>query len=375
MNRYKLPDYLRRQLAFVTSMNSPQEVDLNTVDPAFRPYYEQFNNLLRNLKTREDILRREAATAQQTAIDNTEAQLTSLINQKDQAQASIREGLEDMLTQNRMRARAMGGAPSSSLLDINARTEREALRQMGNLQADYANRIIASEKETKNKIDQIENELLKQLAAIESDRSLSIRQRDELIEKAKMEAMRAARGAVGGGFDFGGLNSVLGISDTATATRPVATQQTTVPVTTQNYEVMYKSKPQPQTLEEFRRVNPQVNEAAALSTVLSGNFDQFEGAEAVDYYLNRRADIRNALAEVARRNPKQAELIAQEMTKNPYILRMYRDAKDAERKDNVFLQARSTLRELLQPLPQNDNSQRIIKLINDSLNRSLVTRL
>lgn len=372
MNRYKLPDYLRRQLAPIESMNSPQEVDLNSVDPAFRPYYEQFNNLLRNLKSREDILRREAAIAQQTAIDNAEGQLTNLINQKNQAQANIREGLEDVLTQNRMRARAMGGAPSSALLDINARTEREALRQMGNLETDYANRIINTERETKTKIDQIENELLKQLAAIESDRSLSLRQRDELIERAKMEAMRAARNVVGGGSGSFNWGSVLGLDDISEPRTPTTPAPTP---TSRTFEVIQKSTPTPTSLEEFRRLNPQANEAAVLSMIGTGNFAKFEGAEAVDYYLNRRPDVRRALEEVNRRNPQQLQAIVDEMSRNPNIIRMYRDAKDAERSGNVVLQARSALRDLLQPLPQQDNTSNIIKLINQALNRTQVTRL
>lgn len=373
MNRYKLPDYLRRQLAPVESMNSPQEVDLNSVDPSFRPYYEQFNNLLRNLKAREDILRREAAIAQQTAVENAERQLTSLINQKTQAQANIREGLEDVLTQNRMRARAMGGSPSSALMDINARTEREALRQMGNLETDYANRIINTEKETKTKIDQIENELLKQLAAIESDKSLSLRQRDELIERAKMEAIRAARNVVGGGSSGLNWGSVLGLDDISEPRTPTTTPAPTP--TNRTFEVIQKSTPTPTSLEEFRRFNPQANEAAVLSMIGTGNFAKFEGAEAVDYYLNRRPDIKRALEEIGRRNPQQAQTIADEMSRNPNIIRMYRDAKDAERGNNVFLQARSALRDLLQPLPQQDNTSNIIKLINQALNRTQVTRL
>jgi hypothetical protein len=192
---------------------SVQAADLNQVEAAYRPYYEAFNATLAQLSARENALRKEAEQSQELAARNLERGYTLAEQQRIAATDQLRRQNQDLQTQNRIRARAIGGAPSSAFLELANKTDLETGRQMAQQGMNYENRIKELDDRAFETVNKIEQDLLKAIGQIEADRTMSLRERDAAITQAKREAAAralAARqyGGMGGfggfGFDFGG---------------------------------------------------------------------------------------------------------------------------------------------------------------------------
>ncbi|MCS7317509.1 MAG: hypothetical protein NZZ41_04200 [Candidatus Dojkabacteria bacterium] len=355
--------YLKRNFRKMSEWPD-DNIDLNSVDPNLRPYYEDYLRIRRLLKDRENILRTEADNSQTNFINQGQNLIQGLLAQRTETEGQIRDNLEDALLANRLRARAFGGAPSSALLDINARTEREAMRNMNKANIEYGSKINEVIADVENRIGQLEVELLKKLAEIEQDRTLSLRQRDAAIQNARLSAMRGASGILGG-LNFGEIETPAIASEPQkfdwSQIQSRAPQQFTVEIkqpSTSNIALQALTN-QPEAQNRF------------MTSLLSGSFSDLEGMEAVEYALATNSALRQAVEQAVRRNPSIQQQLLTELMNNPTIRQKWRQAKDQVRREtgDFFGQIRSAIRDVVQPLNLRDNTRRIYELLG--LNRSI----
>src|SRR5690606_20187577 len=174
------------------NVNKPQAVDLNAVNPAYRSIYEAYNNALANYDLAEQSAREYAATAQSNLNRELGTTLQQLENQRRSNIDLARQGGQDAQTQNRIRARAIGGAPSSGFLELANRIDRDTNR--GILGFNQQASIGATNARTAalRALADIENNLNNQIFQISQNRNLSLRERDAAIQDAISRAQARA---------------------------------------------------------------------------------------------------------------------------------------------------------------------------------------
>lgn len=211
--------------AFATkSLGAPQDqtfnptpVDVNTVNPMFRGIYQQFNDSLNDLQRSEQFSRQNANLGRDSIVQNYDRGVASTEAQRISGMDQARRNNQDFQTQNRVRARAIGGAPSSAFLDLSNKIDQQTQRDFSGINTQAADSIRGFEMGAMEALNKIEMDLNKTIMEIESNRRLSLRERDAQVRSAEENAARSALGLMQGGDmatggDYGAGN-IMGESD------------------------------------------------------------------------------------------------------------------------------------------------------------------
>ena len=208
--------------AFATkSLGAPQDqtfnptpVDVNTVNPMFRGIYQQFNDSLNDLQRSEQFSRQNANLGRDSIVQNYDRGVASTEAQRISSMDQARRNNQDFQTQNRVRARAIGGAPSSAFLDLSNKIDQQTQRDFSGINTQAADSIRGFEMGAMEALNKIEMDLNKTIMEIESNRRLSLRERDAQVRSAEENAARAAIGLMQNSESGmgGGEGSVMGES-------------------------------------------------------------------------------------------------------------------------------------------------------------------
>lgn len=206
----------------------PQTADLESVNPMFRSIYQRFNDSVADLQRGEEAARGQAGQSRDILVGDYNRGVQQAEQQRVSNIDQARRANQDAQTSNRIRARAIGGAPSSGFLELATRLDESAGRNINEANTQATNRIGQVESDINKSLFDIESRLNQTLAQIESDRRLSLRERDAAVaqaeEAAAQEALRrAAASAQAGNMDL--LNALFGGGDQSTGS--VLGEQTT----------------------------------------------------------------------------------------------------------------------------------------------------
>lgn len=191
----------------------PVTEDLNSINPMFRSIYQRFNDSLADLQRSEELSRQQADTSRQQLIGDYNRGVSQAEQQRLSNIDQARRSNQDAQTSNRIRARAIGGAPSSGFLELATRLDEQAGKNINEANLQATNRIQQVESDVMKSLSGIEDTLNKTIAQIESDRRLSLRERDAAVAQAEEAAAQAAIRAAAQSGNMDLLNSLLGGGD------------------------------------------------------------------------------------------------------------------------------------------------------------------
>jgi hypothetical protein len=186
-----IPDFLKRRITEDIQTTSPTLNPAN-YSPSMYASVQRVNAILQDLQRREENARLEAERAQEMLRRNLESSFSSAEQARNARREALRQANEELQTQNRIRLRAMGGMPSSAVAELQARTEREMLRNFGNIDADYANKLAESENQIYNQFANLEAGLRNTIAKNEEERTKALRELEEERMRQEMEARAQA---------------------------------------------------------------------------------------------------------------------------------------------------------------------------------------
>lgn len=203
----------------------PQKVNLNNVDPAYRDYYAAYNDSLDTLSGTASNVKTQASLAQQDVQNAYGAATTGAENAYKSSITGIQSANQDAQLANRLRTRAMGGAPSSGFYDLANRTDIQSQRDVGAAGQQLGQAYQGADLSASQALTKIVSDLNNAILGIQSNGQLSLRQRDQQIAQAKASAAAAAQQAallegLSGNQEQGG--DVLGASTTTGAPDPYA---------------------------------------------------------------------------------------------------------------------------------------------------------
>lgn len=173
----------------------PQQADLNRVNPMFREVYQRFNDSLSDLQRSEDLSRNQANQSRDMLANNYNRSVQQAEQQRIADLDQVRRANKDAQTANRVRARAIGGDSSSGFLDLANRIDQDAQQNVFKTNTGASNRISEAEQNAFKAFADIENRLNDAIAKIESDRRLSLRERDSMVRELEEQAARRALAA------------------------------------------------------------------------------------------------------------------------------------------------------------------------------------
>lgn len=186
----------------------PQKVNINNVDPAYRDYYQAYNDSLDTLTGQAENNRKQATLGQQDVQNAYNYATTGAENAYKSNLAGIQSANQDAQLANRLRARAVGGAPSSGFLDLANRTDVQSQKDIGAAGAQLGQAYQGADLTAEQSLSKIIGDLNNSILQIQQNGQLSLRQRDNAIAQAKAKAAQDAYMAslLGGGQGNGGGN-------------------------------------------------------------------------------------------------------------------------------------------------------------------------
>lgn len=189
------PTYTQKLNLLNTNPQLPQIVDLNTVDPAYRPYYAAYNDSITNSGNQVTQLKNQAQMGQTDVGNAYKASIQGAKNAYQTNLTGIQSANQDAQLSNRMRARAVGGAPSSGFLDLANRTDIQSQRDIGKAGQDLGQNYAQADLVANQALTRIIGDLNSAILGIQNNANLSLRERDNAIADAKARAAAAAQQA------------------------------------------------------------------------------------------------------------------------------------------------------------------------------------
>lgn len=220
-NAYRpAPTYQNKATLLAANPYLPEKVDLNKVDPQFRDIYGAYNDRVDQLQGSLANTRSQAQSAQQDVQKGYDIATTNAENTYTGNMDTIRSANQDSQLANRLRARALGGAPSSGFLDLANRTDIQSQKDIGKAGQQLGLAYMSADQIASKAYGDIISSLNDAILKIQSDGTLSLRERDQRIQSAKEAAAKAAADAANWASLFGNGDttntntpSVLGAED------------------------------------------------------------------------------------------------------------------------------------------------------------------
>lgn len=212
-----LPNFATQGVGLpATQTYQQQPVDVNTVNPMFKNIYQSFNDSIADLQRSEQFSRQNADNNRQVILQNYDRGVTAADAGRTTEMDQARRSNQDFQTQNRIRARAIGGAPSSAFLDLSNRIDQQTQRDFSGINTRAVDAARGYESQTIEALNKLEADLNQTILQIESNRRLSLRERDQQIRAAEENAARSAMGLMQGAeqSNYSGGGNVLGANDT-----------------------------------------------------------------------------------------------------------------------------------------------------------------
>lgn len=199
-----------------TNPLQPTLVDLGTVNSAYRPIYEAYNQQIQGYQQQEQAARNAAMQAQDVLNQELGTTLGSIERQRQTGLETARQTAGESEAKLRAQARAIGGAPSSGFLELSNQLQKGLGQQVANIGQSASTNASSARTQALKSLASIEQDLNSQIAGINANRTLSLRQKDAMIEdaisKAKMASMYNSMlsGGIGDGTTTQTPNDPLG---------------------------------------------------------------------------------------------------------------------------------------------------------------------
>jgi hypothetical protein len=178
--------------------------------------------LIANARGRFEDTQRQLQQQQQNLQTQAEAQRELLGSQFTETERGARsrelqqrgqeqQNIQDQIRTNRIRARAIGGAPSSGFLELTGRAEREGARRLAGITGATEQTIGRARGEQQRGLAALEQGLSDAIFQIENNRAASRREKDQAIAQLEQAAAQQAlalqeaarnRATAGGGGGF-----------------------------------------------------------------------------------------------------------------------------------------------------------------------------
>lgn len=192
-NPYRPEATYKQKMNFSSNIPTlPSIIDLNTVDPIARPYTESYNSVINNLNARAQNARQMAEMAQGDIQRGYETSVAGAEQAYRTGLQTAQQANQDSQLANRLRARAMGGAPSSGFLDLANRTDLETQRGVSRLGSELSQGYRSADQAANEGLSRIIAALNSEILQIQNDATLSMRERDMAIQDARIRAAQAA---------------------------------------------------------------------------------------------------------------------------------------------------------------------------------------
>lgn len=217
-----IPEILTSRLLEKYNFSKPQLVNVEQEPEYIRGMANLLNTTLQELERREGNIRNETER-QQELLRNVLLQNYNTLQQDRLNQQELARQLnEDMQLQNRLRLRAMGGAPGSAMLEMQNKQDREIARRFADIDNTYTSKLNETENKILGQGTELEKELARRLSEIDALRTQSLREYElakmraeqERLERERAEQARIARERAAGGMDIAALLSMLNNTET-----------------------------------------------------------------------------------------------------------------------------------------------------------------
>lgn len=177
---------------------------------------QEYNDSLAQLAQQESNIRASNEAQQGLISKGLENTMKQSLSQRLLDRQRTQQNRLDAQKSNRMRARAIGGGTSSGFLDLTGRTDQQATQNMFDIDSRAAGFEGNAQLEAQKGLQSLQSGLQDALMKIEADRSLSRRNRDDMMNKAleayQAQLARSGGAGGGGGMMMGGDGNVLGAS-------------------------------------------------------------------------------------------------------------------------------------------------------------------
>lgn len=178
----------------VIAPSLPQKVNLDEVDPSYRDIYQEYNNNLDYLNTRLQNAQQTATASSRNVDEAYKTNVTGAENTYTTRLNTAQQANQDAQLANRLRARAIGGAPSSGFLDLANRTDIQTQRDVGQAGRELQTAYQKAQQLASQALTNINTALNDAIAQIQGDASLSLRQKNDAIQQARIRAASVAQG-------------------------------------------------------------------------------------------------------------------------------------------------------------------------------------
>lgn len=159
---------------------------------ALQQVAQQYEDLLNDLTGSQQRVEGQAQKtkdllAQQLSTVKTEAEGNRLANQ-DKA----RQNYQDLQTQSRRQARAVGGASSSGFMELSNKLDQTLQRNLTSADTDADSVLNKAQLSAQSAINDLENNLNENIAKIEGDKRTAARERDRQKQQIEQQAAQQA---------------------------------------------------------------------------------------------------------------------------------------------------------------------------------------
>lgn len=182
-----------QQSSFVNAVTPlPSKVDLNGVDSNFRDIYAAYNQRIDQLSANLGAIQNQATAAQgdvqksyDLSVQDAEGAYNNTVN-------SLRDANQDAQLSNRVRARAVGGAPSSGFLDLANRTDIQTQKGLASAGSDLSRSYSVADQSASKALTDIMTALQGAIMQIQSNASASLLEKDQAIRQVRERAAALA---------------------------------------------------------------------------------------------------------------------------------------------------------------------------------------
>lgn len=153
---------------------------------------KQYDDLIAQLQKQKQIAESQFGSSKNLSQQQLEMAKGLATNQAIGQEGQARQTYNDLITQARERARAMGGVTGSGVESMYGGVDKNLQQNLYNIGNTRTQTIGQAQLSYDQQLNQLQSELDKQVMAIESDRTKSLREKNDLISNIEMQALAKA---------------------------------------------------------------------------------------------------------------------------------------------------------------------------------------